>query len=403
MKSFPKPLHKDSPHFKEFWEKGNGKKLIDWSGAEVSFEGFEEQATNFYKIDDLGDAAVQEIFFKKNFAEAQQDITHYTKNGVHKDDDLPDAIKNLFLQTQDVPTWVDPELMEAGAELSRRAGIDSLISLRDYSLMGGYDYAHLNKPLIATGLLKKGALKRLSDTLEFWVHVTRKHGLSTSGKGYEYCIKTRLIHAYARLYILREQPNWDTENWGAPINQWDMMATYTGFSLVFLHSLKQLGHHISEKEELGIFHLWKYAGHLLGIDASLMANNKKEATEKFYLWTSVQPSADADSVLLAHALLNESLENPILKRSIQRKFLRYLHICCTHFLLDDATTARLQIPKVKFKNWFPKSRIFFNQKIRPLIPREKQISAGNKQQMQVLADYLKIKRDAKDQKHQVFK
>ena len=64
MNPFPKPLYKDSPHFQEFWSKGNGKKLIDWTGAEVSFDQFEKFAPYFYKVDELGDEVVKEIYFK---------------------------------------------------------------------------------------------------------------------------------------------------------------------------------------------------------------------------------------------------------------------------------------------------------------------------------------------------
>ena len=395
MNPFPKPLYKDSPHFQEFWSKGNGKKLIDWTGAKISFENYEKFAPNFYQVDELGDAVVKEIYFTQSYAEATKEIENHIKNKVSAKDEIPESAKNLFLQTQEIPDWVDYNLIEAGAELCRRVGIDALISLRDYSLMGGYDFAHLNKPLIATGLLKKGAMKRLSDTLEFWINVTRENALQLHGKGYESCIKIRLIHSYARLSIKKHQADWDTENWGEPINQWDMMATYGGFSLIILHSLTLLGHDISKKEEAGIFQLWKYVGYLLGISPELMADNKKEAVEKFYLWTSVQPSSDENSILLAESLLNESLENPMLKYQFQRKFLKYLHISCTHFLLDKATCKRLEIPEVINKNWFPKSRIFYNKNVRRLISRKKQIAKGNKEQLQVLEDYLKFKNISK--------
>jgi hypothetical protein len=56
-----------------------------------------------------------------------------------------------------------------------------------------------------------------------------------------------------------------------------------------------------------------------GIPEQLLPDDKKQATEYFYLWTSVQPPSDKDSVLLAHSLLDESLENPILKFELQRK------------------------------------------------------------------------------------
>lgn len=384
------PRFKDSSHFKDFWIKGNGKELIDFSGAQPSFKDFEKFAPYYYHVDEIGDEVVKDVYLTKKFHEASREIEGYIRNGISENDDVPESVKKLFLQTQKIPDWLDYDLIKSGAELCMRSNLDSLISLRDYCLMGGYDYAYLNKPLIATEALKKGAVKRLSETLDFWVNVTRYDALEIHKKGYEFAIKTRLIHSYARLSIKKYYKNWDTENWGEPINSWDMMATYIGFSLVFLHSLKKLGNTFSPQEEKGIFHLWKYVGYLLGIPENLLPNDKKQATEYFYLWTSIQPPADKDSVLLAHSLLNESLENPILKYQFQRKNLRYLHICCTWFLLDDDVCRRLQIPDVANRNVFPYTKWFINKIYDKTISRKARIRKGNKDQMKVLTDYLNI-------------
>ena len=384
------PRFKDSEHFINFWTKGNGKQLLEFSGAEVSFTDFEKFAPYFYHTDEVGDQVVKDVYFKKTFHEASKEIEGYIRNGVSAQDDVPESIKQLFLQTQNIPDWLDRELIKRGAELCMRSNLDSLISLRDYCLMGGYDYAYLNKPLIATEALKKGAVKRLSETLDFWVNVTRYDALQIHQKGYEFAIKTRLIHSYARLSIRKHYHNWDTENWGEPINSWDMMATYIGFSLVFMHSLHKLGNTISAEEEKGLFHLWKYVGYLLGIPENLLPNDKQEATQYFYLWTSIQPPADEDSVLLAHSLLNESLINPALKYQFQRRNLRYLHICCTWFLLDDEVCNRLQIPQVSNKKAFPLVKRTLNKIYDRLVSREARIRKGNTSQLKVLSDYHAI-------------
>lgn len=385
---------KDSPHFKNFWESGNGKSLIEFSGAEVSFKDFDKFSHFFYDVDEIGDNVVKEIYLTQSFPEASKQIETYIRNGISGNDDLTESVKIFFGQTQTIPDWVDFELIRSGAELCMRCNVDSLISLRDYCLIGGYDYAYLNKPLIVTEALKKGAVKRLSETLDFWVNVTRKDSLLIHQKGYEFAVKTRLIHSYARLSIKKHFKNWDTKKWGEPINSWDMMATYIGFSLVFLYSLNKLGNTYSEKEEKGLFHLWKYVGYLLGIPEDLLPDDKKQVTEYFYLWTSVQPPADKDSVLLAHSLLNESLENPILKLNFQRKNLRYLHICCTWFLLDDEVCERLEIPDVTNKKLFPASKKIFNRMYEKLLSREARIKKGDKDQMKVLSDYLNITKNS---------
>jgi hypothetical protein len=389
-KAILQPRFKDSPHFKDFWTKGNGKQLLEFSGAEVSFEDFEKFSPYFYHVDEIGDQVVKDVYLTKKFHEASREIEQYIRNGVSENDDVPESVQQLFSQTQKIPEWLDYDLIKSGAELCMRSNLDSLISLRDYCLIGGYDYAYLNKPLIATEALKKGAVKRLSETLDFWVNATRYDALEIHKKGYEFAIKTRLIHSYARLSIKKYDKEWDTENWGEPINSWDMMATYIGFSLVFMHSLHKLGNTFSIEEEKGLFHLWKYVGYLLGIPENLLPNDKKQATQYFYLWTSVQPPADKDSVLLAHSLLNESLENPILKYNFQRKNLRYLHICCTWFLLDDEVCQRLQIPEVANRKAFPRTKWMINKIYDTLVSRQARINKGNKDQMKVLNDYHNI-------------
>lgn len=385
------PQFQNTENFLKFWNLGNGKQLQEWSNAELSFKNFEKFAPLYYQFDELGDNVVKDIYFKQNFQEATKEIENYVKNGVDfNDSNIPESVKILFLQTQNIPAWVDWELIESGAGLCRRSGLNSLIVLRDYTLMGGYDNAYLTKPLIFTGALKKGAVKRLADTLNFWVNVTRKNALQPHQKGYEVAIKTRLIHSYSRLMILEKRPDWNTEKWGLPINTWDMIATYIGFSLVFLHGLKKMDMHISEEEEKGHFMLWKYIGYLIGIPADFLPNNKKEATESFYLWTSIQPSSDKDSILLAQSLLDENLEATFLKYQFQRKTLRNLHASMNWFLLDQEVNERLNIPKVRFPYVFANLIRFRNRWFQKFNDYEKQVKIGGDAQEKVLEDYLKI-------------
>lgn len=36
-----KPIFYNSEHFKNFWEKGNGKELLDWAGFTPDIQNFE--------------------------------------------------------------------------------------------------------------------------------------------------------------------------------------------------------------------------------------------------------------------------------------------------------------------------------------------------------------------------
>lgn len=390
-----KPQFYNAPHFRSFWEKGNGKELLDWANITIDIQDFDQFAPLYHQYDELADDVVKETYLKMPYKQASSLIHHGASNRISVDDDYPDILKEFFMQMQQVPVWLNRDLANAGARFCMRSGTNALIILRDFSLMGGYDYAYLNKPLIFTGILKKGAVKRLKDTLEFWIGVTRENALEINSEAYQLVVRTRLMHAYARLKIKSESTNWDYEKWGEPINYSDMIATYTGFSLVLMQGLRKLGLEISEQEELGVFHLWKYIGYLLGIPAVYLPENRQEAVKQLYLWSSVQDKGDEDSVQLARALLDENLENTIYKYPFQRKMLLKLHQSMNWFLLDEDINERLQIPKVGIATAFPKFIITANkiaQRIFSLDDPEKYqklVIRGDKDQVQVLEDYIK--------------
>ncbi len=57
--------------------------------------------------------------------------------------------------------------------------------------MGGYESSAINKPLIYTQALKKGAAKRMAETVEFWVHVTGEDAMQRDGIGFKSAIKSK--------------------------------------------------------------------------------------------------------------------------------------------------------------------------------------------------------------------
>lgn len=390
-----KPTFHNSQHFQKYWNEGNGKELIVWAGKKPDIQNFKKYAHLYHEVDQLGDEAVKDTYLKLPYNEASAIVQNWTKNQISETDDAPESLKKMFLQMQHIPHWFDEDLANTGARFNMRTGTNALIVLRDFSLMGGYDYAYLNKPLVFTGALKKGAVKRLKDTLEFWVHVTRENALKINSEAYQLIVRTRLMHSYARLTIKKKVPDWDYEKWGEPINWWDMIATYTGFSLVFMQGLKKLGIKISPEEEKGVFHLWKYVGYLLGIPEEYLPENVEQAVEQLYLWSSLQDEADEDSVQLAGALLEENLTNTIYKFQFQRKLLLRLHQSMNRFLLDPEINERLEIPKPRFVLAFPKLIIQANglaQKYFDLKNPEnyrKHVELGNKNQMKVLDDYIR--------------
>ncbi len=387
------PRFAQSAHFKEFWEKGMGKRLLDWSGASPTLEGFEALAPLYYQVDTLSDQVVLDTYKAMPYPKASSLISSYLTNDTGPTTERIESLENLLGSMRQRPEWFNTELANVGARLCMRAGVSALMVLRDYSLMGGYEFAYLGKPLIYTGALKKGAVKRLKDTLEFWVLVTRENALTPGSEAFNLIFKTRLMHSYARVEIKEKKKDWDLELWGEPINHFDMIATYLGFSMVFSHGLYQLGIKLTSREELGVFHLWKYIGTLLGIPVEYLPDTKTQAVELFYKWSSIQDKADQDSKDLAQALLRENLESTIQPHMFQRKLLLKLHQSMSTYFLDPPILERLGIPLTDRLGLFPKLNTGINRALQNLLHAPSATSAtrlvrlGDRAQREVLTDY----------------
>jgi hypothetical protein len=164
-------------------------------------------------------------------------------------------------------------------------------------------------------------------------------------------LKVRLVHAMARYYVLKN-PEWNSNAWGLPINAADLMATNLGFSLLFMKGLEKLGFELSEKEEEGFFHLWRFIGHYQGIPSELLPLNRKEAVRLLYIWTMTQPEGDADSIALAKSLLNIPKEPQFSGTKLQKWLIYEANLSFNQFFLSRNSCRNLGLPKSRLP-FFP--------------------------------------------------
>ncbi|MHC8949397.1 oxygenase MpaB family protein [Sphingobacterium hungaricum] len=343
METVPFRYRQNTSSFAHYWTEGIGKELLENLGFQPDIKNADQFVPYLFKWDNPADQVVFDLYQKIGFPNGNRALSNYISKK-YVDSDEKKAFDQLFDSFTIEPDWVDFSRIRKGAELSRRAGISALIVLRDYCLMGGYESSAINKPLIYTGALKKGAVKRLTDTVEFWVQITKEDALRNHAEGFKQVMMTRMIHAYSRVNILQHS-DWDSHKWGIPINQWDLLATQLGFSLVFLVGLRRMGFQPSEEEIDGLFHKWKYIGYLLGIPLELLPETEAEAIEALYYWTMTQANGDADSKALAKALQNEPLEANYPKNELMRKFMREVHLYYNYYLLGDYSCNLLELPK----------------------------------------------------------
>lgn len=385
-------ISNNSEAFSSYWDSEKSNYLNTLLSQDIHRKQSEKYIKYYNEIDVLGDAVASEFLVTLGFSEGigrvHQIIASYPKNLETYSESTQLFLKQIF----QIPNWLDQELILAGSKFCNRTGTSGLATLRNYSLMGGYESSAINKPLIFTEALKKGAVKRLSDTVVFWVNVTTQHSLQLKEKGFFSAITTRLIHSYSRLMILKN-PKWKSELWGKPLNTWDMLATNLGFSIAFIDGLKKLNFKPTENEINGTLHLWKYVGYLLGIPEHLLVNTQQEASNALFLWSRTQKGADDDSRALAHSLYVEPLTVRFTNSSLLKSFVYHTNLGYNNEMLGLLTCEKLKIPKTNAIYWIRilKTLNRINEKITFLSNRSynKMVKKGYKEQIEVCKLYQK--------------
>lgn len=386
----PSRFKTNTSSFQHYWTKGAGVALLKKLHQQPDLNRAKDFIPYLYSYDEQADTLVQQLHQQIGFGQGQQLIRDYITNPNTVAAPYKEALDSFFKTIDPTPSWLNGQLLESGIALSQRAGLSGLIVLRDYCLMGGYESAAINKPLIYTGALKKGAVKRLADTVDFWVDIMGNDALKSDQIGFQKVIETRMIHAFSRINIL-EKTDWNRSEWGTPLNHWDMLATNLGFSLVFMVGLQRMKFQILPEEITGVLHLWKYIGYLLGIPLQLLPDTEEQAIQALYYWTMTQREGDTDSKLLAQALQEEPLVAYYPESAFGRKMMREIHLYYNHYLLGRyscellgldttriGTIAYLNVLKNKMRN----------RKTTLAQQRQQLIQKGRAEQLEVKRIYL---------------
>ncbi|MGB8331690.1 MAG: oxygenase MpaB family protein [Polyangiales bacterium] len=224
--------------------------------------------------------------------------------------DPPVELARFFERAEALPSWVDFEELRLGALAYQRFGLMGMIILGAWSLINGYHSSAAVKPLAFTGELEHRTQRRLAATAKFVSEVSQVDGLHVGRPGREISLRVCLIHAHVRQACFRSQ-RWRTEDWGIPINQADMFGTLLEFSLLMIDGAQQLGFVVNAEERQAILSMWRYCGHLSGVDPWLLDQLGSEAKTRRIaeLIRLVQPGPDEDSLVLTRQLLRVPGEN----------------------------------------------------------------------------------------------
>ncbi|MEV6106029.1 oxygenase MpaB family protein [Streptomyces sp. NPDC051940] len=216
----------------------------------------------------------------------------------------PPELVDFFAHVDAVPYWLDPDRLAHGVRTQARTGLYAgVVVLPGLSLYGGYLASRIDKVLLRTGDLESMAPRRLAETATWTTDLVAPGGLDRFGPGFKGILRVRLMHALVRRGLSR-RPDWDFAAWDHPVNQIQLAGTLLQFSLMALTGTRALGLRFSARDKAGLFHFWRYIGHVMGIDPRLLPATEADAWRLLWLVAATELQPDEDAGRLAGALLS---------------------------------------------------------------------------------------------------
>ena len=299
--------------------------------------------------DALADALVARMMSMPR-VEAQAMVERALDHGIGAVIDAPAELVALFREVDRVPSWVDWDRIALGARTYQRTGPAGSLVLSAVSLMNGYHSSAAIKPLLFTGRLDVMARRRLAETGRFIAETIQEDGLRRHSHGFKTTIKVRIVHATVRA-MLKRSPGWNSDAWGLPISQTDLLATNLSFSIALVEGVRHIGLRFSKEEVDALLHLWRYSGTLSGCDVGMLPCTEEDAMRLAELMDLMQPGPDEGSVLLANALrgaIIEERKDGSLPEPVRNFLLRY-HDGITRDVIGDEKSDRLGVGSPEWK------------------------------------------------------
>lgn len=223
-------------------------------------------------------------------------------------EELPDPLKEYFLNTQSMPDWADLSKIRQAQNIFLRFGPQILLLLGSKALPLAYTVPAGAKVLSMTGRLdshgeKYGRLnRRLLETTQFIIDVLEPDSFNANGKAIRSAQKIRLIHASIR-YFIEQKGNWDTPKDGVPINMKYELGTLLAFSALTLEGLESINIKLSENERESYMHTWNVIGYFLGIPEDVLPQSYADGLALGYEILNTEAGISPDGNKLVQALI----------------------------------------------------------------------------------------------------
>lgn len=204
------------------------------------------------------------------------------REGVDAVPDAPDELVAFLAAMEEIPTWIDMDLVERGARAERvGAALAAPFAIRGAFLATFInEYAAL--PMAITGSLSdKRAARRVNETASFFATTVLPGGMRRDGPGFEAAAMVRLMHSMVRYNALRRSDRWDQERFGIPIPQVDQMPAGLISSFLLAAAVVRSGRDHFDDEERAQIEMARYRCFLLGLPEELLPSDPQGMVRVF--------------------------------------------------------------------------------------------------------------------------
>lgn len=291
--------------------------------------------------DPPADAVVTEYLDGELGADAGRLMAELIAHGAESDEESA-PLREFVTTEPEWPEWADREVVTRGQDLFAQHVAQLGLGLWMASIPAGYAGAHGAEVLTHTARLVSDARRRFLETGQFIIDVMTPGGLDPGGDGLRDIRHVRLMHASARHLLqhgdLADEPRFDVQRFGVPINQEDLLGTLFTFSLVGLRVLDRGGIRLSDADKEAYVHAWNVVGHGMGIRDDLLPLDVADSETVF---ASIQRRAyarsEAGAVLTAAAI-------EVMQELLGHRLLRGIPAAGIREYLGDDTADLLSVP-----------------------------------------------------------
>jgi mpaB/rubber oxygenase-like protein len=248
-------------------------------------------------------------------------------------DPSPKGLAEYVAQVK-IPDDLNEERISRAQKRWDSWGVLGVTILGCASLPETYCLPGIARLLMLSGQLEHHVERRLEMTGRMLYDVMKPGGIAAGGPAARTIQRTRLIHAALRYMVLNASTLFDahhplvvaqaerkwTDQFGAPINQLELVYTLMTFSHVTIRSAMALGIEPDDGGFEDYLYTWNVVGRMLGIHSELLPDTCDEATRLFETIKAEHADNTGDAEELIRALEAFWCDDwPILSHSLAPK------------------------------------------------------------------------------------